>query len=138
MGGAYLLAKTLYLMNHPEALPTTSGAGTSLQRAAEASGEMDYWTPPTVDPDIPKFHTGGEFRAPPGRREGLALLSDGERVSTPGQQGGHYTMDINVNVSGGTLDEQRLTRVAEAGLMRLIRQGDRRLPNRAAMTGQTW
>lgn len=34
-------------------------------------------------PNIPELHTGGTFRAPGGAREGLALLRDGERVSTP-------------------------------------------------------
>lgn len=33
---------------------------------------------------VPKYHTGGIFRAPPGRTEGLALLLDGERILPPG------------------------------------------------------
>jgi len=31
-------------------------------------------------PNIPTLHDGGIYRAPPGQREGLALLEDGERV----------------------------------------------------------
>lgn len=34
-------------------------------------------------PDIPRLHSGGEFRSPPGSSEGLALLRDRERVITP-------------------------------------------------------
>jgi len=37
-------------------------------------------------PNIPRFHDGGVFRAPPGQREGLAVLEDGERVSKDGPQ----------------------------------------------------
>lgn len=36
-------------------------------------------------PDIPQFHGGGTFRALPGEKEGVALLSDGETVFTPEQ-----------------------------------------------------
>ncbi len=36
-------------------------------------------------PDIPKLHTGGVFRAPGGRSEGLALLETGESVFQPDQ-----------------------------------------------------
>lgn len=36
-------------------------------------------------PNIPRLHDGGVFRAPPGQREGLALLEDGERVSRADQ-----------------------------------------------------
>lgn len=38
-------------------------------------------------PNIPEFHTGGVYQAPPGQREGLAMLLDGERVLPPGQSG---------------------------------------------------
>jgi phage-related protein len=38
-------------------------------------------------PQIPTFHEGGVFRAPPGQREGLAVLEDGETV-TPAGGGG--------------------------------------------------
>lgn len=95
---------------------------------------------PGLEQGIPIFHDGGEFKAPPGRREGLAMLEHGERVVPPGGSllPDRITIDVNVNVTGGTLDEEHLTRVASAGLMELIRRGDRRLPNRAALTGVTW
>jgi phage-related protein len=35
-------------------------------------------------PNIPTLHRGGIFRAPPGKREGFAVLRDRERVSEPG------------------------------------------------------
>lgn len=38
-------------------------------------------------PDIPTFDSGGTFRAPTPGSVGLALLRDGERVSTPGGSG---------------------------------------------------
>ncbi len=38
-------------------------------------------------PDIQRLHSGGTFRAPTAGGQGLALLRDGERVSTPGQGG---------------------------------------------------
>lgn len=38
-------------------------------------------------PDLPTFHSGGTFRAPSPGGVGLALLRDGERVSTPGSAG---------------------------------------------------
>ncbi len=52
---------------------------------------------------IPIFHDGGIFRAPAGRREGLALLEDGERVLPAGQSssgrrgGGAGTVVVNLD-----------------------------------------
>lgn len=54
-------------------------------------------------PDIPYLHSGGEFRAPAGQREGLAMLLDGERVSRPGQ-GGDVTVHLHV---GNVLASER-------------------------------
>jgi len=39
--------------------------------------------------NMPKFHTGGVFRAPAGQVEGPALLRDGERIFTPEQMAGN-------------------------------------------------
>lgn len=47
-------------------------------------------------PDIPRLHSGGVFRAPPGRGEGLALLRDQERVLTPEQQAGTHVDQVIV------------------------------------------
>jgi hypothetical protein len=101
----------------------------------------DFWKLREMTGDeIPIFHKGGEYKAPSGQREGLAMLADGERVSRPGESllPDRITIDVNVNVTGGTLSEAELTRTVSAGFMELIRRGDRRLPNRAAMTGVTW
>lgn len=42
------------------------------------------WDGPQI-PKIPKLHAGGFFQAPFGKKEGLALLRNGELVSTPEQ-----------------------------------------------------
>jgi phage-related protein len=53
-------------------------------------------------PDIPTLHMGGVYRAPVGRREGLALLEDGERVLANGQMAGG--MNLTQNFYGGVTD----------------------------------
>lgn len=53
-------------------------------------------------PHIPKFHSGGIFRAPAGMSEGLAILRDGEKILTPDQArdgGGGDTFNVSLNVS---------------------------------------
>jgi hypothetical protein len=58
-------------------------------------------------PNIPRLHSGGMFRAPAGSGgEGLALLRDGERVLTPGQQGGQ-----TIIVQGHLVLEKDLMRI---------------------------
>jgi hypothetical protein len=48
---------------------------------------------------IPRMHTGGIFHAPAGRTEGLALLRDGERVTTPEQDARDGQITVNVMIS---------------------------------------
>lgn len=48
------------------------------------------------DVPVPSFHTGGTFRAPPGQREGLALLLDGERVLSPGESARSQSVTYNI------------------------------------------
>lgn len=55
-----------------------------------------------VFPDIKPLHTGGVFRAPTPGGEGLAMLRDGERVSTPGGGGG-----ITIVVQGSMIGTER-------------------------------
>jgi hypothetical protein len=59
-------------------------------------------------PNIPTLHSGGMFHAPPGRREGLAMLLDGERVTRPGAGGG---LTVNVYVAGSIRSDRDLVRV---------------------------
>lgn len=60
----------------------------------------------TIDtPNIPYLHTGGVFKAPPGSREGLAMLLDGERVMRPGQSA---APSVTINVYGSVLSEREL------------------------------
>jgi len=56
-----------------------------------------------VFPDIKPLHTGGVFRAATPGGEGLALLRDGERVSTPGSGMGGVT----IVVQGSMLSTER-------------------------------
>ena len=100
VGAIWAVDKTLKMMADPSLLPETSGAGQRMQEDIRKSGEMDYWKPHTVDPDVPKFHDGGVFRAPRAGGEGLALLSDGERV-TPRGAGG-----ITINITGNTISDK--------------------------------
>lgn len=57
-------------------------------------------------PNIPRFHSGGTFRAPTPGGEGLALLRDREEVLTPGQAaaGGGLTVVVQ---TGQTLATDR-------------------------------
>jgi hypothetical protein len=59
-------------------------------------------------PDLPYLHTGGTFHAPPGQREGLAMLLDGETVSRPGAAQG---VTVNVYVQGSIRSDRDLVRV---------------------------
>lgn len=59
-----------------------------------------------VFPDIKPLHTGGVFRASTPGGEGLALLRDGERVSTPGMGGG-----VTVIVQGSVVAERELVSI---------------------------
>ena len=65
---------------------------------------------PLPDFTIPAFHTGGTFRAPAGRREGLAVLLDGEKVSRPGASEGSG-VTVNVFVAGSIRSDRDLVRV---------------------------
>lgn len=71
-------------------------------------GKLSFETPDWVPgiggkgwsmPKITGFHSGGTFRAPTPGGVGLALLRDGEEVSTPGQ-GGATMQPIIVEVGG--------------------------------------
>ena len=95
--------------------------------------------------EIPLLHGGGEFRAPTPGGEGLALLRDREVVLPAGAAPGsglslpeRIAIDMTIKVEGGSVDEATLTRIAAAGLIDLIRSGDRRLPTRPAISGVAW
>ncbi len=69
-----------------------------------------FTTPAIPFPDIPTLHRGGVFRAPRGAREGLALLEDGERVTSRtatrrASATGLGTQVIQLVVSGRVLAE---------------------------------
>lgn len=65
---------------------------------------------------IPFFHDGGVFRAPPGRREGPAMLEDGESVLTPGQMaalgrgagGGRSAPVVELHINAGNSELDRV------------------------------
>jgi hypothetical protein len=63
-------------------------------------------------PNLPTFHTGGTFRSPPGMREGLALLSDGETISRGAKAGGSGR-PIVINVAGSIRSDRDLINVVE-------------------------
>jgi len=64
-------------------------------------------TTPTINfPDIPYLHEGGVFRAPGGRREGLAMLLDGEQVSRPGSSGA--VVHNHFHIQGSIIAERQL------------------------------
>ena len=65
-----------------------------------------FHTPEINTPNIPYLHTGGTFRAPGGRREGLAMLLDGERVLGPGQSAGGG--GVTIIVQGSVITERQL------------------------------
>lgn len=58
-------------------------------------------------PNIPYLHTGGEFRAPTGQREGLAMLLNGERVLRPGDSGG-VTVIVNAPLISSETELMRM------------------------------
>ncbi len=65
-----------------------------------------FHTPEINTPNIPLLHTGGTFQAPGGRREGLAMLLDGERVLAPGQSGG--VVHNHFHIAGSVITERQL------------------------------
>lgn len=71
-------------------------------------------------PQIPTLHTGGIFNAPPGQREGLALLADGERVLTKQQQRG-LGGGVTVIVQGDVISEGQLIEKIRNGLIKAQR-----------------
>lgn len=71
--------------------------------------------------DIPKYHSGGIFTAPPGRSEGLALLRDGETVLPTGARAQNvYNINATINVSGARSPQD--TAQAVAAEIRRLRQ----------------
>jgi hypothetical protein len=72
-------------------------------------------------PNIPRLHEGGVFRAPPGRREGLALLEDRETVTAAGQSG-TTPIQIIVHVAGSVVSEGQLVDAVYQGLIRKQRR----------------
>lgn len=70
-------------------------------------------------PNIPRFHSGGTFRAPNGRTEGLAMLRDGEQVLTPDQAGG---IVVNITVQGSVTTERELVETIRRGLLDIKRR----------------
>lgn len=68
-------------------------------------------------PNLPKLHTGGIFKAPPGRSEGLALLLDGEKVTRPEDATGVMPpIIVNVYPAGSVLSERDLFSAIEDGI----------------------
>lgn len=70
-------------------------------------------------PNIPRFHSGGTFRAPPGQTEGLAILRNNERVLTP-EQGG--AVNVYVTVQGSVTSERDLVDTIRKGLLDIKRR----------------
>lgn len=66
-------------------------------------------------PNLPTFHGGGTFKAPSGRREGLAMLLDGENVSRPGAGGGPT---VKIYVAGSIRSDRDLVKVVEDAFAR--------------------
>lgn len=71
-------------------------------------------------PDIPKFHTGGVFRASRPGGEGLALLRDGERVLSPSQSRG--SGDVTVILPNYLGDKADVARVIREELVKIGRR----------------
>jgi TP901 family phage tail tape measure protein len=70
-------------------------------------------------PDIPKFDSGGTFRAPTAGGAGLALLRDGERVSVPRSSAGGAVIHLELGGSRfGTvvLSEVELAAARQGGM----------------------
>jgi hypothetical protein len=71
-------------------------------------------------PEIPKFHSGGTFKAPTVGGEGLALLRDGEKVTTPNSNnstGGNVMLQVGVLVADdrGLKELERRLKVIRIG-----------------------
>lgn len=64
-------------------------------------------------PNLPTFHAGGVFHAPPGQREGLAVLADGEPVGRGAQAGNGGGRPIIINVAGSIRSDRDLINVIE-------------------------
>ena len=67
-------------------------------------------------PQIPYLHTGGEFKAPSGRREGLAMLLDGETVNRPGSNPGGGENHYHFHIAGSVITQRELYRDIEDGI----------------------
>lgn len=78
-----------------------------------------FHTPEINTPNIPLLHSGGIFRAPGGKSEGLAMLLNGERVLPPGQSGGgiRIVIDSGPNPADRVLAEllRRMVRIEFGG-----------------------
>ena len=66
-------------------------------------------------PNIPMLHTGGEFRAPAGQREGLAMLLDGETVNRPGAS---PVPQVNIYIAGSLVAERDVVKAVRDELVR--------------------
>lgn len=75
-------------------------------------------------PNVPTLHKGGQYAAPPGRKEGLAMLFDGERVVPPGGAGDGTPIIVNVYPAGAVMSERDLFTAIEDG----VAAGRLRLP----------
>lgn len=139
----YEVMRMIFLMKNPELLPTTSDTVAQAQQdaysAIETKPVIDRYggagdvgnvfvdrtklIPPPSEP-LPweeSLGVGGIITQPTHAFIGEAGPEAVIPLDRAGSMmGGHFTMDINVNVTGGELDEARLTRVAEAGLMDMI------------------
>ena len=78
-----------------------------------------FHTPEINTPNIPLLHMGGIFHAPGGRREGLAMLLDGERVTRPGEGG-----TIRLVIDSGSNPADRLLADLLRRLVRIEFGGD--------------
>lgn len=67
-------------------------------------------------PNIPYLHQGGTFHAPPGQREGLAMLLDGERVTRPGSSPSGPV--VNVYVAGSIRSDQDIVKIIRDSIQR--------------------
>ena len=66
-------------------------------------------------PQIPTFHEGGTFRAPPGQREGLALLEDGETVTPAGGGGVTHNWYISQPIDAAAVFDLAAWKMRTAG-----------------------
>jgi hypothetical protein len=71
-------------------------------------------------PNIPLFHDGGVFHAQGGRREGLALLRDGETVLPPGRATSAAPVYITINAGLGA-DPNAISKAVVQALQRFER-----------------